>query len=84
MPTHRRRILLMTISAGRTVVALFEKAGFAAIDLGDLATGARCCRFTTRSPASTRSGSEERPPMAVQTKLTPAEAADRLASSVAP
>jgi predicted dinucleotide-binding enzyme len=35
------------------VVALFQKAGFAPIDLGDLPQAARCSRSTTRSPAST-------------------------------
>src|SRR5205814_8401543 len=40
---------------------------------------ARCSSFTTRSPASTSSESEELPGMAVNTEVSPAEAADRLA-----
>jgi 8-hydroxy-5-deazaflavin:NADPH oxidoreductase len=35
------------------VVALFEDAGFAAIDLGGLKTGGEMQQIHTRSPAST-------------------------------
>jgi predicted dinucleotide-binding enzyme len=51
-----RRVIFVSgddADAKADVVALFEEAGFAPIDLGDLATGARCSRSTTRSAAST-------------------------------
>ncbi len=51
-----RRVIFLSgddADAKAEVIALFEDAGFAAIDLGDLARAARCSRSTTRSPAST-------------------------------
>src|SRR6266566_1655906 len=51
-----RRVIFVSgddADARSAVVSLFEEAGFAAIDLGNLRQAARCSRSTTRSPAST-------------------------------
>jgi predicted dinucleotide-binding enzyme len=51
-----RRVIFISgddADAKAAVVALFQDAGFAPIDLGDSQQAARCSRSTTRSPAST-------------------------------
>jgi predicted dinucleotide-binding enzyme len=55
--THLDEVVLRVsgddADAKANIVALFQDAGFAPIDLGDLAKAARCSRSTNRSPAST-------------------------------